>query len=168
MRVLGIDPGNEQTAVAVIGDDYKPVEVFKRANGDVLAWLLAAQQADEVAVEMIASYGMPVGREVFETCVWIGRYIQALRTPWTPTALVYRRQVKLNLCGSAKAKDTNIRHALVDRFTPGQRNSGKGTKAAPGHFYGFAADMWAAYAVAVTHLDTLTGRDVRTDDACPF
>lgn len=167
MRVLGIDPGNEQTAVAVIGDDYTVVERFKRPNGDVLAWLLAEQQADQVGIEMIASYGMPVGREVFETCVWIGRYIQVLRTPFVPTTFVYRRQVKLNLCGSAKAKDVNVRQALVDRFAPGQPNHGKGTKQQPGHFYGFAADMWAAYAVAVTHLDILTARDTRAD-VCPF
>ena len=57
-------------------------------------------------------------------------------------------------CHGSRAKDTNIRQALVDRFAPGQPNHGKGTKAEPGWFYGFRADVWQAYALAVYVADT--------------
>jgi hypothetical protein len=106
---------------------------------------------DVVAIEMVASYGMAVGAEVFETCVWIGRFAE--RSPVTPE-LVYRRDVKLHHCHSAKAKDANITQALIDRFAPGVPNKGKGTKAEPGWFYGFRADIWQAYALAVYVADT--------------
>lgn len=117
--------------------------------------------ADKVVVEMVASYGMAVGREVFDTCVWIGRYHEAVRGNWWPFAepeLVFRRDVKLHMCGQSRAKDPNIIRALVDRFAPGAPNRGKGTKAAPGWFYGFAADMWQAYALAVLVADRVEGR----------
>ena len=104
-----------------------------------------------VAIEMVASYGMPVGMEVFDTCVWIGRFAQAAKGH--RIELIYRKEEKLCLCGSLKAKDGNICQALVDRFAPGQPNKGKGTKKEPGFFYGFSKDMWAAMAVATTYFD---------------
>jgi len=92
---------------------------------------------------MVASYGMPVGKEVFETCVWIGRFMQVWHDP-DAVRLIYRRDVKLHLCGSARAKDGNIRQALIDKLGP------QGTKKAPGPTYGVKSHAWAALALAVT------------------
>jgi hypothetical protein len=78
-----------------------------------------------------------------------------------PCDLVYRADVKLHHCHSSKAKDSNITQALIDRFASGVPNHGKGSKAAPGWFYGFKADIWAAYALAVYTADTLVA-DVRS------
>ncbi len=105
---------------------------------------------DFLAIEMVASYGMAVGASVFNTCVWIGRIIER----WEDTyCMVYRKDVKMHLCGSMRAKDTNIKQALIDRFAPNATNHGKGTKADPSIFYGFKKDIWAAMAVAVTAWD---------------
>jgi hypothetical protein len=95
---------------------------------------------------MIASYGMAVGREVFETCVWIGRFIQA-RQPMQHE-LIYRRDVKIHLCGSPRAKDANIRQSLLDKFGE------VGTKKNPGPLFGVKSHVWSALAVAVTALET--------------
>jgi hypothetical protein len=93
---------------------------------------------------MIASYGMAVGREVFETCVWIGRFAEIARQP---VQLVYRRDVKLHLCHSPRAKDANVRQALIDRLGP------QGTKKNPGPTYGMKSHLWAALAVGVYAMD---------------
>lgn len=157
MTVLGIDPGNVASGYALIdADDRRPLQVGKVPNPDLLA-VLTIRQLDPTAaaVEMIASYGMTVGREVFDTCVWIGRFYERIST--FNRHLVYRRDVKLHHCRSSKATDANVTQALVDRFTPGARNFGKGTKDAPGWFHGFAGDMWQAYALAVLRADQLDG-----------
>ncbi len=99
---------------------------------------------------MIASYGMGVGKSVFETCVWIGRFIEVIGDNYK---YIYRKDEKMNLCGSMKAKDSNIVQALIDRFAPNTSNKGKGTKKEPGWFYGFKKDIWQAYAVGVTYYD---------------
>lgn len=99
-----------------------------------------------LAIEMVASYGMAVGKDVFETCVWIGRFVQAYpgRTHW-----VYRKDVKMALCGSMRARDSNIRQALTDRYGPG-REKAVGRKKAPGPLYGIRTHLWSALAVGVT------------------
>ena len=149
MKLLAIDPGNTLSAYVVMDEDYKPIDHAKVANQDLLDRIkggLRGWGITDMAVEMIASYGMPVGKEVFETCVWIGRFLQA--ADYIPVKrLIYRKDEKMNLCHSMKAKDGNIRQALIDRFGP------VGVKKNPGFFYGFKADEWSAFAVGTTYLD---------------
>ena len=165
MKLLAIDPGNTESGWCVVDTDTcEPLAFDKTPNAELRRLILAGSElveADAVHIEMVASYGMAVGREVFETCVWIGRFCEAVRGnwhPWSEPTLVYRRDVKLHHCGQTKAKDSNIRQALVDRFAPGQPNHGKGTRAEPGWFHGFRADVWQAYALAVLAADRHEGR----------
>ena len=154
--ILGIDPGCEYTAwVLADADTLQPVKFEKENNDAVRTHLLELfEHGDyiETAIEMVASYGMPVGREVFETCVWIGRFTEALKGR-CPITYIYRKDEKLAICNSPRANDATIKQALVDRFAYGQPNHGKGTKKQPGWFCGFKQDVWAAYAVAVTYHD---------------
>ncbi len=156
--LLAIDPGSTESGWVVIDVATREPQAFGKTPNDEL--LLALQLTSlgaipEAVVEMVASYGMAVGAEVFNTCVWIGRFAQTLtdRTGREPQ-LVKRLPVKTHHCHSAKATDSNIRQALVDRFAPGQPNHGKGTKDAPGFFHGFRADVWQAFALAVYAADT--------------
>lgn len=153
--IIAIDPGNIQSAYCVIDKDtYKPVEFGKIDNEELRQKLLEDLRfypIESFAIEMIASYGMPVGKEVFDTCVWIGRFIETFKCPFT--YYVYRKDEKMNLCGSMKAKDSNIRQALIDRFATFDFKNGKGTIKQKDFFYGFSKDIWAAYAVGVTWLD---------------
>lgn len=154
--ILAIDPGNIESAYVILDKDLKPIEFGKVQNEELLDDLFwdrfhrrcmeaTDEMIDYLAIEMIASYGMAVGKEVFDTCVWIGRFIQEANVK--EIKLVYRKEVKMNLCQTMKAKDSNIRQALIDRFGE------VGTKKNPGWFHGFKSDIWQAYAVGVTYND---------------
>lgn len=147
--ILALDPGTDKTGWClllgdrVIGSGVEP-------NDQMLAKVLA-RGATTLAVEMIASYGMPVGREVFETCVWIGRFVQAWHDPES-VRLVYRKDVKMHLCGTTKAKDGNVRQAIIDLYpaSGGGATPQIGTKAKPGPLYGVSSHAWPAIGVALT------------------
>lgn len=161
MIVLAIDPGSALSAFVLYDTDIgMPCGFGKVANLDLLGRVagrgsfnsLLGASPDHLAIEMIASYGMPVGAEVFDTCVWIGRFVEAWRKPHTR---VYRKDVKLHLCGQPRAKDSNIRQALIDRY--GGKDAAIGRKNARGPLHGMSADVWAALAVAVTYADRPAG-----------
>jgi hypothetical protein len=152
-RLLAIDPGNIETAYTLIGEGYKPLVFAKVPNEEALKFIKLRPLDDSVVIEMIASYGMAVGREVFETCVWIGRFQEAALSYGLPVSFIYRSDVKMNLCHSAKAKDANVRQALIDRFASHDMKNGKGTIKNKDWFYGFYKDIWAAYAVGITYID---------------
>lgn len=170
--LLAIDPGNTQSGYVLVDADCRPLDFGKVSNGDLanlIEWDLG--KTPTAVIEMVASYGMPVGAEVFETCVWIGRFVERLRMcrfDRRDPGLVYRRDVKLHLCGTARANDANIRQALVDRFAKGVPNHGKGAKSSPGWFYGFRADVWQAYALAVYAMDQRGGTADASRPASPL
>jgi hypothetical protein len=149
MLILAIDPGTTESGW-VLFDGERVHSSAVEPNTELLErirhWTSAL-----LAIEMIASYGMPVGREVFETCVWIGRFKQAWHDP-EAVQMVYRKDVKLHLCGTTKAKDPNVRQALLDLFprTGGGATPQIGTKAKPGPLYGVSTHAWPALGVAVT------------------
>lgn len=147
MRVLAIDPGNERSALVMLADSHIVNQAILQNEG-ILKMVYEWRAHYPIAIEMIASYGMPVGATVFETCLWIGRFIEAAQPH--PVALVYRKDVKMHLCGTTRAKDPNIRQALLDKFG---KEATKGIK----------KDLWAALGVAVTHCD---GEKVALGD-CP-
>lgn len=154
MRLLAIDPGNEYSGVVVIDSaTYRPLDCVKIKNDNLENYLALSTNFDRAVIEMVASYGMPVGVTVFETCVAIGRFERILDERYIEHGRLFRREVKLNICGVASAKDSNIVQALADRFAPGAPNKGKGTRSTPGWFYGFKSDIWQAYALAVTWVD---------------
>lgn len=141
--ILAIDPGPEKSAF-LAWDGTAVQEKGLVTNGEIRASLGHWKHYYlplMIAVEMVQSFGMPVGKEVFETCVNIGRIVELCYPK--PVRLVYRKDIKLHLCGSARAKDSNIRQALIDRVGP------QGRKHSPGPTYGLAKHDWAALAIAI-------------------
>lgn len=162
-NVLAIDPGTTESGWVVIDKDKNVLHSGVWDNQDLMKLFdtyvnYRPFNYQHVAIEMIASYGMPVGAEVFETCVWIGRFIQAqndLITPLEKVKKVYRKDVKMFLCGTPRAKDANVRQALIDLYpaTGGGKVGQIGTKSQPGPLYGLNSHIWPALGVALTALD---------------
>lgn len=146
--ILAIDPG--PTHSAFLAWENKVHSKGFLENGEMRGALdhWCGNPWSIIAVEMVACYGMPVGKEVFETCVNIGRIVEICYPK--PVRMVYRRDIKLHLCGSARAKDANIRQALIDRVGP------QGKKHSPGPTYGLARHDWAALAIAIYVSDLTT------------
>jgi len=145
MNIMAIDPGPEMSGVVWLSPERRIIAAEIQDNKEIVRTLRRGNTDypfPHVAIEMIASYGMPVGADVFETCTWIGRFEEAY-VHADLMARYFRKDIKLHLCGSNRARDSNVRQALIDLLGPA------GVKKNPGPTYGIKKDMWAALAVAV-------------------
>lgn len=154
--ILAIDPGTLKSGWVLYQGGYV-LESGVTENKELLG-LMPFFAADALAVEMVASYGMTVGRETFETVLWTGRFVQQ----WVNLAAkrclkVYRQDAKRCVCKTHKATDADIRAALIDRMGE------VGTKKEPGPLYGIKSHAWAALAVAVTAEDMIRRPEFWTD-----
>jgi hypothetical protein len=157
MKILAIDPGTTESAYLVYNSDTHEIEYTRFMQNEVLkdGLKLGKLWPFDVAVcEWVSSFGMPVGSEVFETCRWVGRFEEHVNSN-SRMVRIKRSDIKLFLCGNARAKDANIRQALLDRFpaTGGGSVPQVGTKSKPGPLYGIFTHLWAALAVAVTYTE---------------
>ena len=172
MRVFAVDPGLEHSAF-VLWDGQQIQQHGIEANEDMLLRLYESivvsdandEDAPVLVIEAMTSYGMAVGQSTLDTIFWAGRFYQAIQ-PCQADVLT-RRAVKLHLCGSSKAKDANIRMALIDRFG-GSKEVAIGIKASKGPLYGIKSHCWAALAVAVTWFDTAGIVAELIDDPTPI
>lgn len=149
-RVISIDPGHTKSAFVIFDPNFpdRPVrECGILENDALLTYLKDFAKGDVLVIEMVESFGMAVGKEVFETVFWIGRFWQAFRGPRRER--LFRKGVKIHLCQTTRASDTNIRAVLMDRFGPGQ-DKAVGIKKRQGPLYGLKKDMWSALALALT------------------
>ena len=148
MRILAIDPG--PTLSGYYGGPHCHGVVENHGILDVIEGMSGV--VDLVAIESMEARGMPLGNESLETVLWTGRFVQACYERGVATGLFRRSAIKLTLCGSNRAKDANVRAALIDIY------GAPGKKKTPGGTYGVKSHAWAA--LAVWHCARLANAEV--------
>jgi hypothetical protein len=154
MRVLAIDPGTEKSGFVLFDSNTKSIIESGIVENEELLYRSTWADADFLAVEMCANYGMPSGKTIFETVLWVGRFIQYAASNGIMHEKLYKKiDINPALCFSNKAKDANIRQAVMDMFEPtgGGKTPQIGTKAQPGPLYGVTSHAISALAVALTY-----------------
>lgn len=81
-------------------------------------------KAIRLLIETPKPRGMPTAGEEMETLIHIGRFIQTWSQLGGRYSYVFRQEVKLHICGSARAKDPNVNQAIRDMFG-GDSQAGK-------------------------------------------
>lgn len=146
--VIGIDPGTKQSAY-VAWDGRWIQEIGTEPNPQVAKYLRdVAQRTGRdtcVVFESVEPYGMPVGRETFETIFWTGRFFQIARDTIGPRQVsrLPRRAVKKYLNLKPGSGDKQVRAALIQRYPSLQDWHGQ-----------LKSHTWAAFAIAVTWWNT--------------
>lgn len=154
--ILAIDPGTTKSGWCLYCQHRAVVIQSGVDENEVVRTMLLQNRDWQVAIEWIESFGMAVGKEVFITVRWIGRFMECTGNSGA-VMLIPRKEVKMLLCGSMRAKDANIRQALLDRFpsSGGGKTPQVGTKSAPGPLFGVSSHAWSALAVAVAAKERL-------------
>jgi hypothetical protein len=156
MLILGVDPGPAESAYALIGQEMSgsisdPFRIHESAKVEnrYLLGRLSVLRPSHVALESIQSYGMAVGRSVFDTCFTIGRILQVCDDHKIPCTLYPRPEYTRRICGVGKVNDSILRQSLLLRF-------GGDKKGEPLHALKGCSDKRSAFAVAVYHIDVTT------------
>lgn len=149
-KILAIDPGDQLSAWVLYDPSpssfhYRICDFAKEPNEDLRSRLWARSFGPvELVIETFQPRGQPLYTQLVDTAIWIGRFLEA----WGAGELLSRETVKLALLQSTRGKDANIIAALVARAGFSSLKEAKGTKKAPGPFYGVANDVWQALALA--------------------
>ena len=150
MIVLSIDTGTTESAYAVMNyhKQERLVEFGKIHNDAMIDKIInLSSKINFVCYEEFASYGMPIGQTTMKSIWWNGYFCAICEKSNLPFYPVLRKDVKMHICQTMKAKDANIRQAIIDKYGE------PGTKKNPGMLYGASKDVWSAIAINLTFND---------------
>jgi hypothetical protein len=156
--VLAIDPGSTDSAW-VLFDGAKVLDHGIVTNAELVADLRCRDfgSISAVVIEQVESFGMAVGKDVFETVWWAGRMFERSRGI---AVMLPRRTVKLHLCQTVRGTDATVRRVLLDRWGGAKA---VGTTRNRGPLYGLKTHEWQALALAVVWAD-----HQRLSQKCPL
>tara|TARA_R110000824_G_scaffold13467_6_gene58642 strand:- start:7349 stop:7897 length:549 start_codon:yes stop_codon:yes gene_type:complete len=156
--ILAIDPGPIISGYV----EYDCVEQKPTTSGLMpnpkLRNLLKKSKFPAMVYEKLQGMGMMPSKETFTTCEEVGRMIECFNGEVIPLT---RHQVKLLICGTMRAKDANIRAAIIDMYGGGKAEA-IGNKKSQGPLYGVKSHAWQALALVKalerkTHDDRAAG-----------
>lgn len=151
--VAAIDPGSKDSAL-LLWNGSQITDAVIVPNEDV-SWRLrhwAEVEFADLYIETIRGYGLKVGNETFDTCIWVGRFFEMWKQRrHKEPVLVARKDVLRHHCNTGTANDTFLRQALIERFGP------PGTTKQKGFTFGLKSHLWSAFGVATYALDTHSG-----------
>ena len=149
IKVLGLDPGTSESGYVIWNSDKYIVSKGKVFNESLLKKIYDKPEFfDIVVIEIVKSYGMPVGQETFETCFWIGRFQEALLRMNKEVIFVGRKECIIWHNKSNKGNDATLKRVLKDKY------GDKGTIKKPGVLFGVSKDIWSAVALATWYCET--------------
>ena len=128
---VAIDPGTSKSCWVVIDELLRPIGYAWEENLDVLMrelivtgepgtalqhyWRFGDEVDERVplnlVIEDVTSMGRAVGKDVFETVKWAGRFDSSLSARW-----ISRPAVKTWITGKASTKDAEVREGVINRY----------------------------------------------------
>lgn len=148
----------------VIIDNSALMESGNLCNHKLLKLLGDFTEPTLLGIESIASFGRGVGSNIFNTCIWIGRFQQAWYDP-EGVFLIKRKTIVTGLTGSPKSGDSQVRRHLLRLYEPigGGKIPQIGIKKQKGPLYGISSHSWQALAVAL-HLEKVVNLNGEKND----
>jgi len=117
MIILGVDPGPVTSGVVAFSTETQRVaKAWPAMPNEAVLTAIREGLYDLLACECIESLYSGAGKETVRTILFTGRIIEAAETTGKPPRLLSPQAVRSAICGTAKAKDSGVRAALVDRF----------------------------------------------------
>lgn len=157
-RALALDTGTTSTGFAYVEFSKHCHPTLLNfgiiGNQDILK-MIGESKHDAIVMENFQCMGMAVGISTFNAAIWLGRFVEAARRsdPSQTVYLMHRSAIKMEICGTPRAKDPNIRQAIIDMYPVGQ-GGGKvpqiGINKQRGPLYGVSSHVWSALAVAIS------------------
>jgi len=185
-RYIAIDPGNTQSGVVytneplpgsqhVVTGENMPNDALREFLQSARLSAIRHELQDYLCVEYMVPRGMPTAAEEMDTMYELGRMVSAYYGTDSDERVIKipRHRVKSEICASPRAKDSNIRQALIDMYggqdvaiggkkcpkCKGKRTVGKkqtpctectdGWRLPPGPLHGITKHAWQALGVLV-------------------